>query len=68
MDGPVWLRGFRGNELERLIRRLRFEYDELKEEHPRELHEIQKRIRFLYRRFNRYRREEFRDNMFVQKR
>ncbi|XP_073409017.1 large ribosomal subunit protein mL51 isoform X2 [Dendrobates tinctorius] len=49
--GPSWLRGWRGNELQRCIRKKvmigrRMFFDER--------HKLNKRINYLYRRFNRY--------------
>ncbi|XP_040291586.1 39S ribosomal protein L51, mitochondrial [Bufo bufo] len=49
--GPSWIRGFQGNELQRCIRKKmaigsRMFYDER--------HKLNKRISYLYRRFNRY--------------
>ncbi|XP_018957442.1 39S ribosomal protein L51, mitochondrial [Cyprinus carpio] len=49
--GPLWLRGFRGNELQRLIRKKRMVGDRMMGE---DKHILDKRISFLYRRFNRY--------------
>ncbi|NP_001291044.1 39S ribosomal protein L51, mitochondrial [Esox lucius] len=49
--GPIWLKGFRGNELQRLIRKKKMVGDRMMTE---DRHNMEKRIRFLYRRFNRY--------------
>ncbi|XP_048394252.1 large ribosomal subunit protein mL51 [Stegostoma tigrinum] len=49
--GPVWLRGFRGNELQRCLRKRRFVGERMFED---DLHNLNKRIRYLYKRFNRY--------------
>ncbi|XP_016375061.1 39S ribosomal protein L51, mitochondrial-like isoform X2 [Sinocyclocheilus rhinocerous] len=49
--GPVWLRGFSGNELQRLIRKKRMVGERMLTE---DKHSLDKRISFLYRRFNRY--------------
>ncbi|XP_028837279.1 large ribosomal subunit protein mL51 [Denticeps clupeoides] len=51
IKGPVWVKGFRGNELQRLIRKKRMVGDRMMTE---DRHNLEKRIRFLYRRFNRY--------------
>ncbi|XP_036435331.1 39S ribosomal protein L51, mitochondrial [Colossoma macropomum] len=51
ITGPAWLRGFRGNELQRLTRKKRMVGDRMMTE---DRHILEKRIRFLYRRFNRY--------------
>ncbi|KPP64326.1 39S ribosomal protein L51, mitochondrial-like [Scleropages formosus] len=49
--GPVWLRGFRGIELQRLTRKKRMVGDRMM---ATDRHNLEKRIRYLYRRFNRY--------------
>lgn len=51
IKGPVWLKGFQGNELQRLIRKKQMVGDRMMTE---DRHNLEKRIRFLYRRFNRY--------------
>ncbi|XP_059363275.1 large ribosomal subunit protein mL51 [Carassius carassius] len=51
IGGPVWLQGFRGNELQRLIRKKRMVGERMMAE---DKHILDKRISFLYRRFNRY--------------
>ncbi|CAL9705557.1 unnamed protein product [Knipowitschia caucasica] len=48
---PCWLKGFKGNELQRLIRKKRMVGDRMM---TQDRHDLEKRIRFLYRRFNRY--------------
>ncbi|KAF7670160.1 hypothetical protein LDENG_00050130 [Lucifuga dentata] len=48
---PCWLKGFRGNELQRLIRKKKMVGDRMM---TLDKHNLEKRIRFLYRRFNRY--------------
>ncbi|XP_064167058.1 large ribosomal subunit protein mL51 isoform X1 [Anguilla rostrata] len=48
---PVWLKGFQGNELQRLIRKKRMVGDRMM---TADRHNLEKRIKFLYRRFNRY--------------
>ncbi|CAM9837829.1 unnamed protein product [Lampetra planeri] len=50
-NGPAWLRGWKGNELQRCIRRMRWVGSRMFEE---DKHNLKKRIRFLYKRFNRY--------------
>lgn len=47
---PCWLKGFKGNELERLIRKKKMVGDRMM---TLDRHNLEKRIRFLYRRFNR---------------
>ncbi|KAJ8005181.1 hypothetical protein DPEC_G00143970 [Dallia pectoralis] len=49
--GPVWLKGFQGNELQRLIRKKKMVGDRMMTD---DRHNMEKRIRFLYRHFNRY--------------
>ncbi|KAL0985110.1 hypothetical protein UPYG_G00153020 [Umbra pygmaea] len=49
--GPVWLKGFRGNELQRLIRKKKMVGDRMM---TLDRHNMEKRISFLYKRFNRY--------------
>ncbi|XP_069834982.1 large ribosomal subunit protein mL51 [Dendropsophus ebraccatus] len=49
--GPNWLRGWRGNELQRCIRKRNMIGSRMFYE---ERHNLNKRIRFLYKRFNRY--------------
>ncbi|KAM6321106.1 large ribosomal subunit protein mL51 [Aegotheles albertisi] len=48
--GPKWLRGWQGNELQRCIRKKQVVGDRMFVD---DLHNLNKRIRFLYRRFNR---------------
>uniref|UniRef100_A0A8C0UYC8 Large ribosomal subunit protein mL51 n=1 Tax=Cyanistes caeruleus TaxID=156563 RepID=A0A8C0UYC8_CYACU len=48
--GPVWLRGWRGNELQRCIRKKQMVGDRMFVE---DYHKLNKRIRYLYKRFNR---------------
>ncbi|KAM6098826.1 large ribosomal subunit protein mL51 [Theristicus caerulescens] len=48
--GPKWLRGWRGNELQRCIRKKQVVGDRMFIE---DYHKLNKRIRYLYRRFNR---------------
>lgn len=48
--GPKWLRGWRGNELQRCLRKKRMVGDRMFVD---DYHKLSKRIRFLYRRFNR---------------
>lgn len=48
--GPSWLRGFRGHELQRAIRKKKMVGDRMMTQDKLDL---EKRIRFLYRRFNR---------------
>ncbi|XP_076451688.1 uncharacterized protein LOC143287526 [Babylonia areolata] len=55
INGPDWLIGFKGNELQRLVRRLNFHGEKLKLLYPHKYHNIQKRIFFLYKKYNRKR-------------
>lgn len=48
--GPKWLRGWRGNELQRCLRKKKMVGDRM---FVSDYHKLNKRIRFLYRRFNR---------------
>ncbi|NXN53820.1 RM51 protein, partial [Rynchops niger] len=50
IKGPKWLRGWRGNELQRCIRKKQVVGDRMFVE---DYHKLNKRIRYLYRRFNR---------------
>uniref|UniRef100_A0A8C8S0X7 Large ribosomal subunit protein mL51 n=1 Tax=Pelusios castaneus TaxID=367368 RepID=A0A8C8S0X7_9SAUR len=50
IKGPRWLRGWRGNELQRCIRKKRMVGDRMFDQDYKNL---TKRISFLYRRFNR---------------
>lgn len=59
MKGPMWLRAFKGNEFQRLRRQLKYEEEMLQEFYPRKLHDIKKRMFFLYKRVNRRRRARF---------
>ncbi|XP_043972828.1 39S ribosomal protein L51, mitochondrial [Gambusia affinis] len=47
---PCWLKGFRGNELQRLTRKKKMVGDRMT---TLDRHNLEKRIRFLYKRFNR---------------
>jgi large subunit ribosomal protein L51 len=50
--GPSWLIGFKGNELQRLSRQLKFVGKEIKAKDPNKFHEINKRIKYLMWRYN----------------
>ena len=52
IKGPSWLIGFRGNELQRLQRRLKFEGKELRAKDQTKFYDINKRIKFLTWRYN----------------
>jgi hypothetical protein len=45
--GPDWLIGFKGNELQRLNRQMRFHATDLKAKNPNKFHDINKRIKYL---------------------
>ncbi|XP_059195535.1 large ribosomal subunit protein mL51 [Centropristis striata] len=47
---PCWLKGFRGNEMQRLTRKKKMVGDRMM---TLEKHNLDKRIKFLYRRYNR---------------
>ncbi|XP_053306021.1 39S ribosomal protein L51, mitochondrial [Spea bombifrons] len=49
--GPTWLKGFRGNELQRCIRKRQVVGSRM---FFQDREDLKKRISFLYRRFNRY--------------
>jgi len=59
MQGPAWLRGFKGNELQRLVRRMKYEGQFLQEVYPTKYHELQKQIWFLYKKLNTRRKAPF---------
>ncbi|KAM4703379.1 large ribosomal subunit protein mL51 [Rhinophrynus dorsalis] len=48
---PIWLKGWKGNELQRCIRKRQMVGGRM---FYREREDLNKRIRYLYRRFNRY--------------
>ncbi|XP_068425040.1 large ribosomal subunit protein mL51 [Clinocottus analis] len=48
--GPSWLKAFRGNEMLRLVRKKKMVGDRMMTD---DKHNLEKRIRFLYRRYNR---------------
>jgi large subunit ribosomal protein L51 len=52
MQGPNWIKGFRGNEMQRLIRRMKFEGRYLKEMRPDKYHKMMKQIWYLYKKYN----------------
>lgn len=51
IKGPVWLRGWRGNELQRCIRKKKMVGNRMFTE---DLHNLNKRISYLYKHFNRH--------------
>lgn len=54
--GPSWLIGQKDrSELHRLLRRLRFDGEKLRETFPSKHHDMNKRVRYLYRRYNKRR-------------
>lgn len=50
--GPPWLIGFRGNELQRLSRQLKFQGSELKSKNSLKFYDVNKRIKYLMWRYN----------------
>ena len=52
IKGPAWLVGFRGNEMQRLIRRLKFEGDLLRIKDLKRYGMIKRRIQYLHWRYN----------------
>merc|ERR1712178_546140 len=59
MQGPAWLRGFKGNELQRLVRRMKFEGQFLQEMYPTKYLDLRKQIWFLYKKLNTRRKAPF---------
>ncbi len=59
MSGPAWLRQFKGNELQRLIRRLRMTGRYFSEKEPEKYHEMNKNMWYLYKKYNHRRRTSF---------
>ncbi|KAK7481416.1 hypothetical protein BaRGS_00027372 [Batillaria attramentaria] len=55
LHGPDWLIGFKGNELQRLSRRMKFEGHKLSILYPSQYRNMKKRIWFLYKKYNRKR-------------
>lgn len=51
IKGPVWLRGWRGNELQRCIRKKKMVGSRMFFD---DLHNLNKRINYLYKHFNRH--------------
>lgn len=52
IKAPAWLKGFYGNELQRVVRRLHFEGHVIKQLYPTFYHNHWKRIRYLYKKYN----------------
>ncbi|XP_003226504.1 large ribosomal subunit protein mL51 isoform X1 [Anolis carolinensis] len=50
IKGPKWLRGWKGNELQRCIRKKKMVGDRM---FVQDYHNLKKRIKYLYKRFNR---------------
>ncbi len=50
--GPKWLIGFKGNELQRIARQVKFEGREIKAQDPEKFAEIKRRIKYLNRRYS----------------
>ncbi|XP_053389134.1 39S ribosomal protein L51, mitochondrial-like [Mercenaria mercenaria] len=55
IKAPAWLRGFNGNEMQRLIRRMQYEGDKIRQLYPTHYHNNWKRIKFLYKKYNKRR-------------
>uniref|UniRef100_A0A8C9QJQ9 Large ribosomal subunit protein mL51 n=1 Tax=Spermophilus dauricus TaxID=99837 RepID=A0A8C9QJQ9_SPEDA len=51
IKGPIWLRGWKGNELQRCIRKKKMVGNRMFFD---DLHNLNKRIRYLYKHFNRH--------------
>ena len=52
IQGPLYLKGYRGSEMKRLVRRMAFQGDYLKENFPVEYHKVRKRNLLPYKRLN----------------
>ncbi|XP_013412012.1 39S ribosomal protein L51, mitochondrial [Lingula anatina] len=52
LRGPWWLRGWRGNEMRRIIRRLNLTGAKLRYYRPTKYKQLKKRLKFLYKRHN----------------
>jgi large subunit ribosomal protein L51 len=52
IKGPSWLVGFKGNEMQRILRRLKFEGDHIRMNNPEKYASIRRRIKYLYWRYN----------------
>lgn len=61
--GPPFLRAFSGNELQRLVRMMKFEGTMLQDVHPGHYEEKHKRMWYLYRRLNRRQKKPSHYNM-----
>ncbi|CAI9740598.1 ribosomal L51, mitochondrial [Octopus vulgaris] len=52
IQGPPWLKGFKGNEMQRLIRQIKYEGHHLRFYYPTKHHKLRKRIKYLYKFYN----------------
>jgi len=52
MKGPSWLRGFRGNEMQRIIRQLKFQGATIRQLYPTKYHDMEKRLDYLFKHYN----------------
>jgi hypothetical protein len=52
IKGPSWLVGFKGNEMQRILRRLKFEGDHIRMNIPEKYASICRRIKYFYWRYN----------------
>ncbi|KAL5013868.1 hypothetical protein ScPMuIL_008138 [Solemya velum] len=52
ITGPKWLIGFKGNELQRLVRRAKIQGSQMRYLYPTKYHQMWKRIRFLNKKYN----------------
>ena len=52
-EGPEWLRGFKGNELQRIVRQLEFARTYYREMRPLEHVMLKKQLFFLFKKLNR---------------
>ncbi|GFN91683.1 39S ribosomal protein l51, mitochondrial-like [Plakobranchus ocellatus] len=61
LTGPKWLIAFKGNERERLLRKMEWEGPRLKLMYPSEYNRMQKRIRYLTKLYNHKRKSRWAD-------
>ncbi|XP_060596799.1 large ribosomal subunit protein mL51-like [Ruditapes philippinarum] len=55
IKAPAWLRGFNGNEMQRVVRRLNAEGHVIRQLYPSHYHNHWKRVKFLYKKYNKKR-------------
>jgi len=52
LKAPAWLKGFNGNELQRIVRRMKFEGHRLRQLYPTYYDQNMIRIEYLYKKYN----------------